>query len=62
VLQEWPPEERARLGARHALARRVRARVERWTYDFGKSAFVQRVTLVNGKVAGIEPGSRSSKR
>jgi hypothetical protein len=57
ALQEWPTEESAQLGARHALARRVSARVERWTYDFGKSAFVQRVTLLNGKVAGIERGS-----
>jgi hypothetical protein len=56
ALEEWPTEESAQVGARHGLARRVSARVERWTYDLGKSRFVQVVTLVAGRIVRVERG------
>jgi hypothetical protein len=55
ALQERDVEERS-LVVKGAAGRRVIAPVERWTYDFGRSRFIQVVTLVKGKVAGVERG------
>jgi len=38
------------------LAERITAEVEQWTYDFGKNAFLQLVTVENGRVVRIEQG------
>jgi hypothetical protein len=49
--------EQASLRVRAGAGRRVTAPVELWTYDLGRSRFVQVVKLVAGKVAGVERGS-----
>jgi hypothetical protein len=55
VLMERDHEERAFV-VKGVAARRVLSPVERWTYDFGRSRFIQVVTLVKGKVAAVERG------
>jgi hypothetical protein len=56
ALQERDVEERSLVDARLGAGRRVVSPVERWTYDFGRSRFIQVVTLARGKVAGVERG------
>jgi hypothetical protein len=56
ALEERRTEESAVLDVRYGGGRRVGAPVERWTYDFGRSRFVQVVTLARGRVTAIERG------
>ncbi len=44
------------VGGTAAYGRRLVTAVETWTYDFGRTQFVQTVTLVKGKVASVERG------
>jgi Protein of unknown function (DUF2845) len=56
ALQERDLEDLSVVDARLGAGRRVVSSVERWTYDFGRSRFIQVVRLVAGKVAGVERG------
>src|SRR5512143_2221470 len=56
-LVEDQERERGAFDARNGVARRVIAPVDVWTYDFGRSQFVQVVRLVKGRVTTIERGS-----
>lgn len=58
--QEAHDEERAFTfrGPGNALhTRRVLLTVERWTYDFGPSRFLQWVTMESGTITAVEQGS-----
>jgi hypothetical protein len=54
-LREAAVEERV-VDVPTGAARRVVAPVERWTYDLGRSRFIQVITLSRGKVVGFERG------
>jgi hypothetical protein len=55
ALRERDVEERSTF-VRGVGGHRVVSPVERWTYDFGRSRFIQVVTLVRGKVTAVERG------
>jgi hypothetical protein len=57
ALQEAQAEQRFAVERPGGVGRRVTAPVERWTYDLGKSRFVQVVTIVRGRITAVERGS-----
>lgn len=57
ALQDHETVERSILDAKAGVGQRVVAAVELWTYDFGRSRFIQVVRIVKGRIASIERGS-----
>ncbi len=55
-LVEGASTEVGTFEALNGVGRRIWAPIDVWTYDFGRSQFIQVVRIVNGRISAIEQG------